>query len=149
MARPLTRVPTAFPVQAVRTFQIAAPASTHRRAATCREVECDGWVNGFAVFVDETTELGQRQAYHIKIHSGRKFSERKAKDGRTVFLFGSETECFSTHTVPLEREALYVVRDGDYRGNPTGMRRQHAVPADWVDEFANNQDKLAERQRRG
>jgi hypothetical protein len=147
--RPLSRAPDRFPVQALRTFQIAAPVSTHRRAATCREVQCDGWRNGFVVLADESTELGQRQAYYIRMHSGRLFTVRKHRDGRTAFVFGAETECFSAHTVPLERPALYVVRDGDHRGNPTGMRRQHASPDDWVDEFANNQDKLAERQKRG
>lgn len=38
MARPLTRITPAGPVQAFETFGIQAPASTHWRSATCAEL---------------------------------------------------------------------------------------------------------------
>jgi hypothetical protein len=41
------------------------------------------------------------------------------------------------------------VRDGDFRGNPTGRRRMHASGADWVEDFAEHQAKLADQQQKG
>jgi hypothetical protein len=49
----------------------------------------------------------------------------------------------------VEREPIYVVRNGDWRGNATGMRRVHADGRDWVDDFGEHQIKIADQYRRG
>lgn len=74
--------------------------------------------------------------------------------GLTVFEFPAGQVCFASgneaHRVPLERQPLYLVRGGDWRGNPRGTPgRQHARPEDWVDDFATHQQQLDDTLRRG
>ena len=70
--------------------------------------------------------------------------------GLTEFTFEAGQTCFVEHRVPLEREPLYVVRDGDWRGNPRGTApRIHTRPDDWVDDFAEHQQRLADRFEQG
>lgn len=148
------RLPPAMPVQAYKTFQIVAPISTHFRPATCEEVECDAYVNGFRLYVDEATELGQAQAEFVRRKSGRRFTEDRQADGRTVFTFPPGTKPFASdehasHKIRLEREELFVTRGGDWRGNPTGERYRHTRSEFWTEEFAEHQDNLAHRIQRG
>ncbi|WP_225840314.1 hypothetical protein [Streptomyces sp. NK08204] len=70
----------------------------------------------------------------------------KTDAGLTVFRFESGQRCFAEH---YTRPEIYLVRDGDWRGNPTGRRRQHTRPADWVEDMAENQGRLIELQERG
>lgn len=136
------RIQPAMPVHAYRTFGISKPLATHWRPATCEEVQCEAFVNGWI-----TRAQTDEQAAYIKRHSGRSFIET----AKNVFQFKPGQTCFAAadHKVPLEREGIYVARGGDWRGNPTGERRVHARPADWVEEFAEHQDMLADRVRRG
>lgn len=135
-----------------RTFEVAQPITTHYRQATCAEVRCLAYESGWQSGIDESTDLGQRQAHYIRKQSGRSFTESRSEVGITVFVFEPGQRCFAsdTHRVPLERPALYVVREGDWRGNPREIEpRVHARAADWVDEFANHQDRLATEIDRG
>lgn len=138
----LNRIPPAGPVSAYKTFQISRPLGTHFRKATCEEVNCDYWRDGWITRVDDE----ERRTY-IRRHSGRKFEETAPG----VFRFAPGQMCFSAdaHRVPLEREGIYVARAGDHRGNPTGEKRVHTRPADWVEEFAEHQDWLKTLQERG
>lgn len=71
----------------------------------------------------------------------------------TLFSFEAGQEPFSgpqhEHTVPIGRPELFIVRGGDWRGNPTGEHRQHTRPEDWVDDFANNQLSVAQQIQKG
>jgi hypothetical protein len=50
----------------------------------------------------------------------------------------------------LERPELYIVREGDWRGNPRGTPpRRHARAADWVDEAMEHQDRINTARERG
>jgi hypothetical protein len=44
---------------------------------------------------------------------------------------------------------MYLVRDGDWRGNPTGRKRQHTRAADWVEDMQENQGRLIDQQQKG
>jgi hypothetical protein len=44
---------------------------------------------------------------------------------------------------------MYLVRDGDWRGNPTGRKRQHSRAQDWVEDFGENQLRLVDQQKKG
>lgn len=136
------RVQPAGPAVAYRTFQVSRPLTTHFRKATCAEVGCDAWCNGWITRVQNP-----EQADYIRRHSGRTFEETELG----VFWFAAGQTCFGAdgHRAPLEREAIYIARGGDHRGNPTGERRVHATPADWVDEFSEHQDWLKTLQERG
>ncbi|MGE5828654.1 MAG: hypothetical protein ACM30G_09870 [Micromonosporaceae bacterium] len=128
------------PVHAYKTYQIVSPVSTHYRDGDCDEAGCLAQAHGWRTVVDETTELGRRQAHYIRTASGRRFTEERGP--LTTFTFEPGQRCFATHKVPLERPELYVVRAGDHRGNPTGEVRRHS-PDSWVNDFGEHQDKLA------
>jgi hypothetical protein len=133
------------------TFAIAQPLSTHFREAACREVECEPFKHGWETFIDERTPLGVQQAGYIRARSGRTCYEHRNEHGVTVFRFPPGQECFQRpHQVPLERPALYVVRGGDWRGNPRRVPTiRHTRPEDWRDHFAEHQDTLATRMQQG
>jgi hypothetical protein len=144
------RIDPALPVQAFKTFQISAPRSTHFRKATCAEADCPHYLEGWQSVIDERADLGQKQAYYIRKQSGRRFREER-NEGVTVFSFEPGQTCFASddHLVRLDKPELYIVRDGDWRGNPTGRHRQHTRPGDWVNDFGEHQLRIAEQHERG
>ena len=131
------------PVHAYKSYEIVSPLSTHYRDGTCDEAGCLAQRHGWRTVVDESTELGQRQAHYIRTQSGRRFTEERTAAGLTDFTFEPGQRCFASHKVPLERPELYVVRAGDHRGNPTGEVRKHSGPDSWVDDFATHQERIA------
>lgn len=148
MGRELFRVHPQLGPQGYKTYQISAPRLTHTRAATCAEVDCAGWAHGFRSTVDTSTALGVRQAAYIEAKSGRTYT--RAQTGTLItYTFPAGQQCFTAHRVPLERAPVYLVRDGDYRGNPYGTRPVARRAEDWVDDFATHQQQLADRRQRG
>lgn len=146
----VTRIPPAAPVHAYQTFGLAAPIQTHFRSATCAEVECDHREQGWRTVIDPATQLGRRQLKYIRLHSGRHYTDvSEAGSPLVSLLFGPGQECFREHQVPLERDPLFFVRAGDWRGNPTGQVRRHANGDDWVDDCANQLDKINTTRERG
>jgi len=139
-----------MPVTAYKTYRILAPVSSHFRPGTCAEADCPHYLSGWQSRIDESTELGQRQAHYIRRESGRRFTEHRDEAGLTVFGFEAGQKCFGgQHQVRLDRPELYVVQDGDWRGNPTGRVRRHANATDWVDDFGEHQNGLAAQMERG
>jgi hypothetical protein len=137
------RIDPKLPAAAFQTYQIVSPLSTHYRAGTCEEAGCLAHRHGWQTAVDEGTELGQRQAHHIRKVAGRRFTERRTEIGLTAFVFEAGQRCFAEHQVSLERPELYLVRGGDWRGNPRREVRQHSTPDSWVNDFATHQEQLA------
>jgi hypothetical protein len=70
-------------------------------------------------------------------------------EGETYLVFEAGQECFQSgyHRTRLDREEFFIVRHGDWR--QTFSATKHANAADWQDDFANHQDKLADVQRQG
>lgn len=146
----LNRFEPSLPAHAYRTFAIAAPIPTHFRAGTCAEADCAAYESGWRSLIDESAELGQKQAHYIRNQAGRAFTETRDEAGVTVFEFPAGQTCFREHQVPLERDARYLVRGGDWRGDPRGEgTREHLRPDLWVEEFAENLDSLATARERG
>jgi hypothetical protein len=139
------RITPALGVGAYQTYSITAPHDRTVRAA-CEEVGCAAWLNGWQSKVDESTELGQRQAAYIRQQSGRTFREQRTGEGLTVFTFDSRQRCFADHRT---RPEVYAVRDGDWRGNPTGRTRTHQSAADWTEDFGEHQQRIADQIERG
>lgn len=154
-----------LPVQLMRTYQIAAPISSHYRPATCAEVGCDAYMNGWVTVLDEGTADGQMMAGLLRracrptsapsTGGHRRYTETRDGDGVTRFAFDPGQPCFRTepdsdsrHVVPLDRPEVYVVRQGDWRQH-LGVERRHSNPAHWVEDFAENQDRVIQRIERG
>lgn len=129
-----------------KTYEIAVPRATHWRSATCAEVDCRPYQYGWV-----TRVLPGSQDEAAVRASGRSFTAEQAEGGFLQFVFPPGQPCFraSVHQLPLERPPLYVVRDGDWRGNPTGQVRQHVNGDDWVDDFATHQQNIADVRERG
>lgn len=133
------RIQPGMPVGAMKTYRILQPVGSHFRPATCEEVECPNYANGWITRVPAGSDLAEFIASggtkrHFRETTGLDQAERE-------FMFPDGQQCFTQHQVPLEREPFYVVQDGDWRGNPTGRTRT-TTAEDWVDDFANNQDAL-------
>lgn len=144
----LFRIDAKLPIGAMRTYAVRAPLETHWRTASCQEVDCEAYQNGWVTVLDLSTELGEQQARYIKFHSGRHYTVEENYPLVTL-TFPPEQQCFRPHQLPLERDPVLIVRDGDWRGNPTGNRRVHTRVDDWVDDFATNQISVAERFNNG
>ncbi len=149
--RKLFRIDPVGPVQAYKTYQVAAPVRTHWRVATCAEVECEHYTHGWATTVlpgssDEALVRGSGRHWRGEVQGGPKPDEH----GMLRFVFPPGQPCFGAHRhrVPLGRDPFFVVRGGDWRAN-TGLIRRHTRGADWVDDFATHQDKLIAQQQRG
>jgi hypothetical protein len=140
------RIAPSAPVTAYKTYQIVAPVSSHFRDATCAEVECDGWRHGWRTIVPTESE----QALYIRAASGRAFTEELLEGGLAQFTFKVGQQCFSgPHKVRLERPENFLVRDGDWRGNPTGRLYRHTNAGFWQEDFAEHQDKISNAIERG
>jgi hypothetical protein len=153
----VNRAQPAGPARAYQTYAISAPKATHTKAARCADVGCSMLANGFRIPADEATDLGARQAAYLRaeclpaglpasaaVRGLRRYVETH-EAGLTVFTFPPGTECFAEHRVSLQRPELYIVRAGDWRGNPTGQVRRHTRPDLWVEDFATHQDRIATR----
>lgn len=145
------RLEPLLPVTAVKTYTIAAPLATHWRPATCAEVDCENHRFGWVSDIDESTENGQRWALLIRKRSRRSFTETRLDSGVTRFSFPPGQTCFqaSEHKVPNGRPELYVVRGGDWRGNPRGELQTGLTATQWTDDFGEHQQVLADRMKRG
>jgi hypothetical protein len=145
----LNRVTPAGSPGDYKTYTLSAPLTTHYRVATCAEVDCEHWREGWCSAIDTSTELGIRQADYIVNDSGRSYTQVVDKaGGRVLFTFPAGQRCFRQHHVPLERDPVLSVRGGDWRAS-TGERFVHAKPEHWVEDFALHQDKIARLQQRG
>jgi hypothetical protein len=140
------RIIPELPAHAFKTYQIVSPADTFVKAA-CAQVGCVGWRNGWESHIDEATDLGRSQAHYIRGGSARTFTETRRADGVTVFRFEAGQRCFADHQTRPEH---FLVRDGDWRGNPYGTQPfVHSSPDDWVEDFALHQQGVSDRIERG
>jgi len=129
--------------ESYQTFQIVAPRDTHSKPATCEEVECPNYARGWKTKVDLATEMGRRQASYIKHSSGRKYRIEDQRDGLVTLVFEANQPCFQEHRVRIARPEIFRVKGGDGRGNPLRVpTRTHKRPEFWVEEFAENQERL-------
>jgi hypothetical protein len=141
----VNRIAPAMPVGAYQTYEIRSPQDVRLRSA-CEQAGCSAWRHGWESVIDESTQLGQEQAAYIRGQSGRTFREQHTEAGLTVFRFEAHQRCFAEHGT---RPEIYLVRDGDWRGNPTGRQRQHTRPADWVEDMAESLDGVRTDRERG
>jgi hypothetical protein len=145
----LFRISPQGPPEAYKTYGIRAPKETHFRPATCGEVDCSAYLYGWKTTIDEGTVLGRMQAHYIRKESGRRYEE-EWNNGLTTFYFEAGQHCFAQHQTALEREPIFLVKDGDWRGNPRRTNpRIHTKPEHWVEDFAEHQQALKERIEHG
>lgn len=123
-----------------KTYEIIAPLATHFRPAGCEEVGCAAFTNGWKTRVLPGTP---EHAQVLSLAGRYRFTgPERQDDGLDVFTFPAGQQCFrrSQHRVPLEREPIYLERNG--------AARQFRAE-DWIDNFANHQQAIADRRQQG
>lgn len=144
------RIEPRLPTQAMKTYQVVAPRAPEEdfwRPASCAEVDCPPHLHGWKTILP----AGREDLLHAARTSGRRHTETRLDGGLVEFVFEAGQPCFQAHAhrARTARPELYVVRGGDWRGNPHGTERLHTRPEDWVDDFATHQDQLAARVEHG
>lgn len=119
-------------------FSLAKPAQTHRRPATCNEVDCKYLRDGWQMRIMVDTPMGERQMALV-LQSGRKFTSFQESASTLLLTFEAGQQCYRAHTVDLDRPALYLARQG------AGPVQRIARPEDWVGEFSSHLDKIREQ----
>ncbi len=135
--------------RAYRTYGASMPLRTHWRRATCEEAGCDAYRSGWVTTVDLSTELGQAQAHYITHDKTRRWTVQQAAPTLAKFVFGPGQTCFGEHKVRLDRAPRFLVKDGDFRGNPTGYSREHKNAEHWIEDQQETLDRVAARRQRG
>lgn len=158
------RVQPLMPQQAYQTFAVLMPRTgdpktTHWRPATCEEVGCARYLNGWRTPYTAGTPEGDRIVHAIRNSPiRRKYTVLRLPDNKVEVIFEPGQPCFlqdhpaTQHQVPVLRPQIHVVRSGDWR-TPGSVRRAtrrvHTSGQFWVEEFAENQDRLKTLIERG
>lgn len=127
------------------TYGISALPDTSVVAA-CKDVGCEAYRYGWESTFDESTDLGREQARYVRQECGRDFDEMRTGTGLTVFRFKPYQRCFAEHRTKPDR---FLVRDGDWRGNPTGRGRLYVNGRDWAEDFMEHEGALADLREKG
>jgi len=155
---PLHRINrNALPATAYDTYALRQRPAAKNRRASCAEVDCVNYLNGWKTPIDPRGEQGPAQLLYLRNDRSRKAVEtRDPVSGLVTFTYGPGQACHNTIVVngrPVQghwiaTEQLFLVRGGDHRGVTRPVRR-HTRAEYWVEEFGENQDRLADKAARG
>lgn len=120
---------------------------------SCLEARCEQYERGWVTVVDESSDLGQKQAHYIRKESGRGFTECRSEEadehlggegisippGMTVFIFAPGQPCFQEHR---DREVVFV-------HEKRGATRVHANPLDFNEHFNEEAYKVGREIEKG
>lgn len=149
-----SRPTPALPPGAYQSYELSAPATTHRRPASCEEFGCDHYAKGWATTVQAASE---DEALLLRACRGevdgrrRRALQIKQPSGFVQYVFEPGQPCFSAgkHTVHNDREAIGIRRAGDHRGNPSGEILVHSNLDNWVEDFGEHQQNLSDAAEKG
>jgi hypothetical protein len=145
------RIEPQGPAAAYQTFAIRRPRAPDAWVpATCEDIDCEAWRLGWITRVP----VANQAMVSAVLGSGRPYTETTAVDqAEREFLFPPGTPCFKASTHRQLRRPdipdLFVVRAGDWRGNPTGERRVHTRPEDWAEHFQEATVSAAQQIEKG
>lgn len=141
-------------MQTKQRFQILLPPSTHRREATCDEMECGNYVNGWVTVLDPDNPQ-HAQLFHLVRDSGRHYQQMRSEEaaeqtgkplpaGLAAFVFPPGQQCFEKHTLPVGRPPLFVHKPP--MGRPP---RLHANGENFNEHFNEETDRIQRAIERG
>lgn len=128
-SQPLNRWTPRMESSQYRTFMASAPLTTHFRPATCREVSCAAYENGWSF---DKAVLTPSDYYRVT-HSGKRYREVNIGPNQTYLVFESGQFCFDKHTIRLQRPEEFFTGRGDWRT----FNIHHAKRIKSSDEFAD------------
>jgi hypothetical protein len=142
------RFTPAGPASEYKTYAVTTPQTDRFwQKATCEDVDCEHFLHGWQTRVTAGGALAA-----AVLASGRPILSTEQVGAEVVFTFAPGTECFrsSEHRIKVGRPDLFLVREGDWRGNPRGTpARIHQRPEDWVEDFATHTQAIADRLEKG
>jgi hypothetical protein len=150
--RPVHRIEPVIPVQKMQTYKISKPVATHTRPATCEEIDCPDFLNGWVTRLPHgdprITFLRQACAGRVDGHRRQMIEVTRIDSAEREFLFNPGQPCLkaTTHRKDLERPEIYLVRGGDWRAN-LGLIRRHTHPEHWVEDMQENLEAVERRLR--
>lgn len=142
--RPIVRAEPRMATHQYKTFAVRSPISTHYRRATCAEIECPDYLNGWYLKIDGTPE----DLLYIAKNSGRKYVVGEVMlDNGDIFqalIFEAGQGCFreSTHVISLERPEFFFAGRGDHRSFSTRKAQQYDRPDQFVEDFEDHLARL-------
>ncbi len=142
--RELNRLDPKMPPGAYKTYGFVSPLSTHYRPASCEEVGCLAFRQGWVTRVPAGSDLEATVR-----RSGRRIAREGREPGHVLFTFAPGTKCFaaSKHRISLDRPPVFYQRGGDWRQRIGDVQKMNG--RDWLDDFANHQQRLADRKQEG
>jgi hypothetical protein len=148
MRQELFRPTPELPASAMQTHMIAAPMSTHWRRASCEEVGCLDFHNGWMV---PLTGMDEGDMWQLE-HCGRRYRQADVEGHGPVYVYEAGQPCFRTseHVIRLDRPELFVVRRGDWRipfreAARAGQALQFSGPDAWADHLHGHIEKITGR----
>ncbi len=116
-----------------KTYSLAQPTATHTRKASCEEVNCAHFLDGWTY---DTRHLDERLWRAIQ-QSGKRF-RREVLLGVEYLVFYPGQQCFAEHRVPNDREPFYLLTHHARRMNLRTATK--FTPDNWVNDFAEHQE---------
>ena len=120
-------------------WRITAPLETHWQPATCREVDCPHWLQGWTTIVPDPSP----QAEYIRHDSGRRFIEKKNDEGTVTFSFYQGQTCFREHKRKFDDKLENFIHRGWDQG------RQLMEPTQWTDGMNEATETFRKKRREG
>lgn len=102
--------------------------------ATCEEIDCEHYRNGWQVRVEGLPP----ELLHTARTSGRRYTELQVSDGVTYLAFEAGQPCFqaAAHRKTRGHSPLFVV------GGREGLIRKHGNADSWADDLRTHQDNI-------
>jgi hypothetical protein len=102
------------------------PKSTHWRRATCREVNCGDYLNGWVTSLDP--RIYKEQAFFIEHDRERTYKKVIGEDGKHHYYFEAGQRCFESE---IKKDHIKKLERG-----PVLRKDRKILEADrWIDEF--------------
>lgn len=136
-----------------RTFSVVTPPDTHTEPATCEQVNCQRWSEGFAVLLDTSTQGGRDRYDWIYANPGGRQWYRTVEGDVTRLDYPPGNRCYDQHRRILDKPAVLLVRKGAHSDRRVVDRlpveRRHVNGADFMDDLRTHTDSVLEHQRKG
>ena len=115
-------------------FRVVMPLETHWERATCEEVRCPQFLNGWKTVLPADSDLIST----LKT-SGRTYREERQEGGLIAFLFAPGQPCFraAQHRQQSERPALLI-----HRNRESNDRGRLVTEDEWIERNRETLDGL-------
>lgn len=136
-----------LPPQYYKNFAIRSPIQTHTRPATCVEIGCLAYHNGWQYRIETLLP----EDLHVAIHSGKRCRIVDVKEGESYLVFEPGQPCFDApnHRVTLDRPEIFLVGRGHYSQFQAKTARRHANGENFMDDMINHLDVIVTEIKRG